>query len=341
MVNQKKYDVFLCAKKDKFIKNIKIKNIKYLNLNSKDRSYSFFQNLITLFNYKKFLKIYSFDYVLSFTIKPNLFLCFLKFFYKFKLIITLTGLGDIFLNNNILNLCIKKIYLKLMSNADYIFCHNQHDVKLLLSLNNNLKNKISYIDGSGIDLKKYKYSPIKFSNKKTFLMPSRIIQNKGILEFIQASLLLDKNFPGKCNFLICGSSYDNSNFNTIFKTIIKKSPVVYLGFKANLSHYIENATCIVLPSYREGLSKVLLESLSIGRPIITTDVPGCDNIVINNKNGLLVNSRDNISLYSAMKKIYLFDNKSIRSFSLFSKKHSLKFDENIVLYNYIKILKVL
>jgi glycosyltransferase involved in cell wall biosynthesis len=341
LADQKKYEIYLCAKKDKFIEHIKFKKINYLHLNSKDRSYNLFQNLFTILDYKKFLKKYSFDFVLSFTIKPNLFLCFLKFFYDFKLIITLTGLGDIFLNDkNILNIVVKKLYLKLMLNADYIFCHNQHDVDLLLSLNSKLKNKISYIDGSGINLKKYKYSPIKFPNKNIFLMPSRIIKNKGVIEFIQSCTLLEEEFPGKCKYLICGDNYVESNFNSIFENALKNSPVFYLGFKANLSHYIANANCIVLPSYREGLSKVLLESLSIGRPIIASDVPGCNNLVINNKNGFLVNPRDTNSLYLGMKKILLLDDKSLNDFSLFSKKHSAKFDENIVLYNYIKILKV-
>ena len=342
LVKQKDYDLYLCANKDLFANKINIKNITYLDLTSNDRSYSLFQNLFTLLDYKKIIKKYSFDFILSFTIKPNLFLCFIKFLYNYKLIITLTGLGDVFLNhNNLLNIIIKKIYLKLMSNADYIFCHNQYDVDYLISLNNNLKHKISYIDGSGIDLKKYQYKPLKFSNTKNFLMPSRILKNKGVLEFIQASNRLHKEFSGKCNYIICGESYKESKFYKTFKKELSNSSVTYLGFIDTLNSHIEDATCIVLPSYREGLSKVLLESLSIGRPIIATDVPGCNNLVINNKNGLLISPRDTTSLYSAMKKIYLLSNVELNQFSLFSKNFSLRFDENIVLYNYIKVLKAI
>ena len=172
-------------------------------------------------------------------------------------------------------------------------------------------------------------------------MPSRILKNKGVLEFIQASNRLHKEFSGKCNYIICGESYKESKFYKTFKKELSNSSVTYLGFIDTLNSHIEDATCIVLPSYREGLSKVLLESLSIGRPIIATDVPGCNNLVINNKNGLLISPRDTTSLYSAMKKIYLLSNVELNQFSLFSKNFSLKFDENIVLYNYIKVLKAI
>ena len=109
LVKQKDYDLYLCANKDLFANKINIKNITYLDLTSNDRSYSLFQNLFTLLDYKKIIKKYSFDFILSFTIKPNLFLCFIKFFYNYKLIITLTGLGDVFLNhNNLLNIICQK-----------------------------------------------------------------------------------------------------------------------------------------------------------------------------------------------------------------------------------------
>ena len=144
------------------------------------------------------------------------------------------------------------------------------------------------------------------------------------------------NQKGKFKFIIIGEKYQNNSFNDLFNKKIKNTKVNYINFSSKINKYIINASCIVLPSYREGLSKVLLESLAIGRPIITTNVAGCSNLVKNNINGFLAKPMNSESLYKAILKFINLSNKQKIIFSKNSRKLSYKFDEKFIIKKYLK-----
>jgi galacturonosyltransferase len=249
-------------------------------------------------------------------------------------------MGEMFLSNSPLKKIIFLLYCKILINAKIIICQNIEDQKYFVKKNNKLKKKIKVVFGSGINTKKYNFSKIKNSKKFNFLIVSRIIKEKGILEFINAAIKFEYNYPNSANFLIIGRTY-NGNFKRIFFKKINQSKIIYKESSSNIKKDIIKSSCCVLPSYREGLSRFLLEAISIGRPIITSNVPGCNILVKNDINGYLLPKINTELLYKSFIKISSLSKKKINTLSINSRKLSYKFDSEIIDNQLIKILKTL
>ncbi len=334
----KKYKIFLSAGEDNYAEYFYKLGIDIKEINFVSRDYNIFNNFKVLFFFKKLITKNKIDTVISFTIKPNLFFCILKIFFKYKLIITISGMGEVYLNKSILNRIIFSIYLNLLNNANYIFCHNKYDKNLLIKKNKKLKKKIILVYGSGINFDKYKFTPITFKKRISFLLSARIIREKGILEYIDAANKILHLYPNKVEFLIIGRRYKNSKFDAIFQKKISSSSVVFKDHVSDIRPFIKKSSCVVLPSYREGLSKFILEALAIGRPIVTTNVPGCSDLVISGYNGYLIKSQSHISLYNALIKFVNLPDSTKNKFSKNSREYSYKFNEESVIKNYLKQL---
>jgi glycosyltransferase involved in cell wall biosynthesis len=139
---------------------------------------------------------------------------------------------------------------------------------------------------------------------------------------------------------------DTDNPSCIGKTEIDdaqlKNIVQYFGPSDQVLEYIRNADCVVLPSYREGLPRVMLEAISMAKPIITTDAPGCRDTVVDGENGFMVPIRDSEALYNAMKKIISCDTETLKKMGLKGRELALnEFDEAIVFEKYIDLVKIL
>lgn len=333
-----KNKILLVASGDKYLKYFNKPRINIERIDFESRDYSLLNNLKVLLFFKKIISINKINTVISFTIKPNLFFCILKYFFNYKLILTISGMGDIFLNKSFLNRLTLFFYLIVLNNSDHVFCHNKYDKNFLIKKNAKLQKKIIVISGSGINFSKFKYYPIILKKKISFLLSSRIIREKGVIEYIDAAKKISFLYPGKVEFLIIGNRYKNSKFDKLFMKLIKSSPVKFKNYVSDIRPYIKKATCVVLPSYREGLSKIILESLAIGRPIIATKVPGCIDLVKNNYNGFLVDPMSSRSLFSGIED---FVNTSVsvkKKFSINSRNLSYNFDEEIVINKYISKL---
>ena len=143
------------------------------------------------------------------------------------------------------------------------------------------KNNIKLINGVGVDLKKYKHNQFI---KKIVLFPARILEEKGIIEFLYASLYLSKKFP-KWKFLVAGSlDYKKNNSKLPIKKIVKKNTrIKFLGFRQNMHHLFNKSSIVCLPSYREGFPKSIIEGSASGCAIVTTNVPGCRESIVEKK----------------------------------------------------------
>ena len=340
LLEQKKtFKISLLARYDGYEKNFLSSNINNYNINISSRSFGFISNLNNFLSLIKKIFTIKPKMIMTFTIKPNLYLCLLKYFFNFKLITNITGLGEIFLNNKLKYKLLCFLFIKLLTKSNIIICQNEDDKNFLISKNFKLKNKIEIIPGSGIQTNKFNYNN---NQKINFLLVGRIIKEKGIAEYIQASNLIPKKYKKKVNFSIIGKSYENNSFNSIFFSMLKNSNIEYHGFKENINPFIINSSCIVLPSYREGLSKFLLEGLSYGKPLITTNVPGCKELVKNGYNGFLVNVKDVDSLVKAFINFIELSDKDKYKFSLnsynMSKSYSYVFINDLYL-KHINILK--
>ena len=309
------------------IYNINISNINILSL---------IKSVIIVY---KILNIIKPSIILSFTLQANIVCSILSKITKFKFILNITGLGSYFISGNQYLIFILKFTLKL---SKYFIFQNKSDLNFFYNYNEICKKKISIIPSLGIKITK---TQKKISRKKSinFLMISRIIKDKGIIEYMNASKLFKMN--KKIKFYLAGD-FDKSNPSRInnleFKNLIKSSNVVYLGHIKNIQRFMSKYSCIILPSYREGLSKTLLEAGAQGIPAITTDVPGCNDIIQNKVNGLLCKPRSTVSLIKSINLFLKMDDKTKKKLS--RKAHEIvlrKFNQDIVLKKYYnKILNV-
>jgi glycosyltransferase involved in cell wall biosynthesis len=255
------------------------------------------------------------DLVINFTIKPNIYGSISAGLLGIPSISVITGLGYVFIRESWLTKLVKLLYwLAFRFNRAVVF-QNSEDMKTLEKL---CEGKCLLIESSGVDLKHFDPTLCKEAKKDelTFLFVGRLLTDKGIYELIKAFEKLEKENP-KVKLIIVGSP-DEGNPNSVSKgeleKWVKEGLIEWHGFQEDVRPFYCMADCVVLPSYREGISRVLLEAMAMEKPIITTDAPGCRNVCVDGVNGFLVKPRDVGSLYLAMKKIVELEDKKLREF---------------------------
>ena len=186
------------------------------------------------------------------------------------------------------------------------FCfvlQNQDDVDLIDRLKLVPSENIMLIKGSGVDLKEYLYTELPQIDKLQFLFPARMLYDKGLNEFIEAATILKPKIVNKTEFVLAGDC-DLENLSAIKPDELQKkidnTYIKWIGFQKNMVPIYQQSSVVVLPSYREGLPKSLIEACAIGRPIITTNVPGCRECVIDGYNGRLVEVKNVEALASTI-----------------------------------------
>jgi glycosyltransferase involved in cell wall biosynthesis len=267
---------------------------------------NFFEDCKTIYRIYKIIHNTKPNIIISYTVKPVIYTgLVLKFFKKISYFPLITGLGYVFIDRNkikhkiIKYLTIKLYKISLKSSSKTIF-QNKDDQTLFCKLKIIKGKDISnVVNGSGIDLNAYPLSDLP--TKPIFLMISRLLVDKGIREYVEAAKIVRSRFSN-ARFQLAG--YLDNNPSSIkdheLQSWINEGDIEYLGELNSAQSILKSCKFYVLPSYREGTPRSVLEALSTGRPIITTDTPGCRETVIHKKNGLLVPVKDTIALANAM-----------------------------------------
>ncbi len=281
------------------------------------------------------------DIILHYTVKPNVYGTIAAALLRIPVVNNVCGLGTVFLKKNLVSAVAILLYKLTFRFPKKVFFQNPEDLKLFLDRKLVPADTADLLPGSGIDLQKF--SPVEFNRNKsfTFLLISRLITDKGVLEYIEAVKKL-KNQGLDARFQILGAKDPEHKRGIKLKVIdswIESGTIEYLGTTDDVRHFIRNADCIVLPSYREGTPRTLLEAASSSKPIIATDVPGCHNVVNHNVNGLLCQLKDADDLAIKMNEMANFDNETLRRFGKNGrKKVELEFNETVVINKYIQTL---
>ena len=219
----------------------------------------------------------------------------------------ITGLGYAFINRGVLNKVVKYLYRISLKKSQAVIFQNAEDRSYFINKSLIGEDKAHLIMGSGVDTDKF--SPLENGEKKltsneaktVFLMASRMLWDKGVKEFVEASLKVKKQFPDALFWLAGG--IDKGNPSMVSEEWLQKVTVgknVKWWGHVDIKPLLEKADVIVLPSYREGLPKGLLEGASMEKPLITTDTPGCRDAVSDGETGLLVPVKDVEKLAEAM-----------------------------------------
>ncbi|MBK7339819.1 MAG: glycosyltransferase family 4 protein [Saprospiraceae bacterium] len=247
------------------------------------------------------------DIILHFTIKPNLYGSIAARFLKIPCVSTITGLGFSFLKREKLSTFFTLLYRFALRKNKRVLFHNDEDNLLFQKLNITSNTQGKVVPGSGVNTN-YFHPSFNIINKDKFcfLFAGRLLKDKGLEEFIQASIQC-RAFLKRAEFWVVGQ-LNEENPNTISKTDlldwVEKRYIKYLGAEKDIRPIIAQCNVLVLPSYREGKPKSLLEAMSMAKPVITTDVPGCRDLVEHEINGLIVPPKDSFSLAEAMVRLY-------------------------------------
>lgn len=309
----KRYQVILVGKYDGYQERFK-SEFEKVNLIIQSNQINPINEIKTFISLSRIIFRYKPDYILTFTIKPNIYVgIILRILRKSKQIANITGLGTTFLTSKKLKIIITLLYkISFKKNTVFLF-QNAEDFKFFKGTKIVRENHAKIIPGSGI-ISKSKNPKNKINEIRKFIFAGRLIIDKGILEFIEATKDINsESLKEKFEFHIAGK-LDKENPRSLDKRIldewVKMNNCFYHGELLDLKNKLHNYDVMVLPSYREGLSKVLLEAGNNGLPIITTDVPGCKELV-QNDNGLLVEVRNKGSLKMGIKKLIQVPDKEL------------------------------
>lgn len=284
------------------------------------------------------------DVILHYTIKPNVYGSFAAALLGIPAINNVCGLGTVFLKKNLVSAIAIALYKISFRFPEKVFFQNQEDLHLFINKNLIKKEKADLLPGSGIDLKKFKPMAFRRNHRFTFIMISRLIIDKGVLEYIEAiKILKDKGVQAR--FQILGAKdpeHKRGIKSDVIDEWIREGLIEYLGTTKNVHPYISGADCVVLPSYREGTPRALLEAASCSKPMIATDVPGCHQVVKNNYNGFLCNLKDAEDLAAKMENMLSLDNEQLKQFGENGRALvEREYDENIVIDKYINSINTL
>jgi glycosyltransferase involved in cell wall biosynthesis len=284
------------------------------------------------------------DVVLHYTIKPNIYGTLAAAILKLPVINNVCGLGTVFLKKGIVSTIALKLYRWAFRYPRKVFFQNPEDKKLFVERQLVPAGIADLLPGSGVDLSRFFPVDLKRNEKFTFLLISRLITDKGILEFIDAVKKLRKEGL-HARFQILGPKDPAHKRGIRLKTIdqwVNDGIIEYLGSTDDVRPYIHSADCVVLPSYREGTPRTLLEAASSGKPIVATDVPGCHQVVVNNYNGLLCKMKDASDLAEKMKAMASLDRSQLSEMGQNGRhKVETEFSEEVVIRKYIHAINTI
>jgi len=305
-----------------------------------------FQDITTYFSLKLLFDKFKPDIVLSYTSKPIIY-CGLVIGKndKINFFPNLTGLGYGFTDNFnfkriIINFILKILYKFSLKSSTAIIFQNPDDRLLFNNLNLTNNKKTYIVNGSGVDTDFF--FPTSLPIEPKFLMLSRLVADKGVMEYCEAAREIRSKFPD-VKFQLAGAFDSNPSgikYDQI-KKFIDNRDIEYLGHVDNVRELLNKCRFYVLPSYREGTPRSVLEAMSVGRPIITTDTVGCRETVIDGLNGLLVQVKSKSSLVDSIKKMLEFDDVKINEMAKQSiKLVRQKYDVSKVNQNILEIIEL-
>lgn len=255
------------------------------------------------------------DVVLTYTIKPNIWGAFAAQMAGIASVSMVTGLGYAFTDSGvqswrsqIIRKAAASLYRLAIDRNKLALFQNPDDVRDFFALGT-LRNtdKVRIINGSGVDLTHF--SPVSLADQPIFLMISRLLKNKGVREYAHAARLIKQTHPKSRCLLVGPHDRGPDGINSAELAKWQGEGLEYLGAMDDVRPAIAGCRFFVLPSYREGTPRSVLEAMAMGRPIITTDAPGCRETVEGGRNGYLVPVRDATALAQRMR--YLVDHPEI------------------------------
>ena len=252
--------------------------------------------------YRAVLKEVKPDLVLTYTIKPNIYGGLACRMAHIPYAVNITGFGSAIENGGWLKRFVLALYKPALKGAKVIFFENAGNRDALAATGVVPKGRDVVLNGAGVNLEDYPYQPYPQEGPVRFLFVGRVMHEKGVDELFTAAKRMKQEYGDGVEFHIVGSFEEA--YKPVMDELEKAGVVKYHGYQPDMKPFYTMASCIVLPSYHEGMSNVLLEAAASGRPLITSDIPGCREAVENGVSGYLCPIKDADALYDAVNRVY-------------------------------------
>lgn len=244
------------------------------------------------------------DMVITYSVKPNVYLGGLCRLRRVPYFVNVQGLGTAF-EKPLLSRIVARMYRLALGRARVVFFENQDNAQFFQRCRIVSQEQIKVLPGAGINLDAYSYVPLNQDGVCRFLYLGRIMQEKGIDEFFASARAMKQKYGSKVAFEVVGF-YEDSYKETV-EQLVSEGVITFHGFQTQVLPYYHGASCVVMPSYHEGMSNVLLEGAAVGRALITTNIPGCREAVVDGVTGFLCPVKYAEGLQEAMERFFALD----------------------------------
>jgi glycosyltransferase involved in cell wall biosynthesis len=280
---------------------------------------------------------------LGFTVKPNVYGSLAAALLGIKTVNNISGLGTAFLAPGALNWLVSRLYCLSLARSAKVFFQNPDDRALFIARRLVRERQTGLLPGSGLDLDRFQPSTrLRADGAPRFLFVGRLLRDKGLVDYAEAARLLRPRWP-EVEFAIVGfAGSDNSSAVPIeeVERWQRDGIVRYLGDTTDVRPFLEESDCIVLPSYREGMPRSLLEAAAMAKPMVATDVPGCRDLVSDGDNGFLCEARSPPSLAAAMEKMLKMGPDDRAAMGMRARRRvEREFDQALVVDAYLEALR--
>jgi glycosyltransferase involved in cell wall biosynthesis len=300
------YRVTVAAPEDEHTSKLDDIGVTFVSVPMNSSGVSVAEDLLLLARYLKvFWDLQPFAFI-GFTAKPNIYGSLAARTVGTKVINNVSGLGTVFIKRSLLTTIVTQLYRFSFRTSSRVFFENWEDRELFIANGTVRPEKTEVLPGCGVDLVRFKPGKSRRgSGPFRFLLVARLLWDKGVAEYVAAARIV-RAFHPEVRFQILGAVGVNNRTAVPSADLERwraENLIEHLGESDDVRIAMEQADCIVLPSYREGLSRALLEGSAMARPLIATDVPGCRDVVVDGETGYLCEVRSAQSLGAAMLKM--------------------------------------
>ena len=301
------YRVIAIAPKDAYASRLAEMGVEYHPIEMKSSGISPIEDLLLLRRYFGILRKIRPDVFLGFTIKPNIYGSLAARALGIRVINNVSGLGTAFIKKGPVTRIVTLLYTMALRRSSTVFFQNREDLSLFVEGGMVRDGQARLLPGSGVDLARFQPGTPQSAQTSEFrfLLIARLLWDKGVQEYVDAACILKAAEPNlRCQIL---GFVDVDNRTAVprakLEEWIAEGLIDYLGETDDVRPFIEQADCVVLPSYREGLPRSLLEGSAMGKPLVATDVPGVRDVIDDGLTGYLCQVRNARSLADAMLKM--------------------------------------
>ena len=340
------YNVIVIAPLDEHTLDIKKLGCEYNNIRIDKKGTNPVNDLILIFQLRSIYKRLKPIFVIHYSIKPNIYGTIAAYLANIKSYAVVTGLGYTFINENITSKITRILYKLAFKFPEKVFFLSEDDKSTFILKNLVREDKVVMIPGEGINTDLFNSVDQENQQKGSkikFLLIARMLFDKGVREYVEASDILKVEFP-EVEFGLLGY-LDVENPTAVSKKQMKEwelnNNIVFYGSSDNVKFFIQDSDCIVLPSYREGLSMTLMEGASMKKPLVASNVSGCRELIDDGINGYLCRKKDTKDLANKMRAMLNLSDERRKNMGLLGRAKMVEqFDEEIVINKYLSIINI-